>query len=290
MVNLTLVEVRENVFNFVSRTGPVLPVDVAKFVEKDILIASAMLSDLVSQNKVFVSKTKIGGSPVYYVKGQESKLVQLSKYLGDKQKKIYDLLYSKKVLKDTSMDPWQRVAIREIKDFAKKLDVSYGGKEEIFWKWYMLKDEEVKVLVKESLGDVSEKADKKEVDVEKSEVQKDLEGKKVVKPKRIVSGKFYEDVVGYFGESEVKILEEKVVRKGKEINFVVEIPSQIGKLKFFVKAKDKKKINDADLSVAHSEGSSKNLSVLFLTCGELTKKAKEMVENRIGGVFIFKKI
>ena len=54
--------------------GPVIPSKVAKAIGKDIIMASAILSELSSSNKVRISKLKVGGSPVYYLPGQESRL------------------------------------------------------------------------------------------------------------------------------------------------------------------------------------------------------------------------
>ena len=88
----------------------------------------------------------------------------------------------------------------------------------------------------------------------------------------------------------MKIYEEKIVKKNKEMNFVAEVPSQIGLLKYFVKCKDKKNISDADLSLAFGEGQQKKLPVLFLTGGKLSKKAEKYIEDNLKGQITFKKI
>lgn len=289
-------ELREKSFNFVKVNGPIIPVQIAKFLESDILIASAVLSDLVSQKKVFVTSVKYGGTPFYYAAGQESKLVDLSSNLKGKQREIYDLIRKKRILRDKFIEPWQRVAVREIKDFAKMLRVIYGDKEEIFWRWYSLSDEEAKGLIKNILAEKKELL-KREIPVEKVvekpkapvEVQKALKEevkKKVVKP----VGEFYNSIISYFNEKSINVLDEKIVRKNKEFDFITEVPSPVGSLKFYIKAKDKKKINDGDLSVAYSEGKSQNMNVLFISCGELTKKAKELIDKKFSGSLLFEKV
>ena len=64
------------------------------------------------------------------------------------------------------------------------------------------------------------------------------------------------------------------LKKGKEIDFLAEMSTELGPLKVFIKAKDKKKINDADLALIHS-----SYPIVLLTSGELTKKAKEYIQS-----------
>ena len=85
---------REKLLNFVKTNGPLLPVQVSKYLNTDIIFAGAMLSELVAHNHVFVTNTKRGGSPFYYTKGQESKLSQLGVYLSGKEKEAFELIFS----------------------------------------------------------------------------------------------------------------------------------------------------------------------------------------------------
>jgi len=91
----------------------------------------------------------------------------------------------------------------------------------------------------------------------------------------------------YFNTKNIKVIEENTVKKGKETDYVVEISSQVGSVRFFLSAKDKNKINDADLSLAHNKSQLKKLPLMILTNGELTKQAKEYINNNY---LIFEKI
>ena len=46
--------------------------------------------------KIFVTNTKVGGTPAYYCEGQEELLQNLEKYLNEKERYAYDLLKEKK--------------------------------------------------------------------------------------------------------------------------------------------------------------------------------------------------
>ena len=85
------------------------------------------------------------------------------------------------------------------------------------------------------------------------------------------------------------VLETNLIKKNSEIDFVVELQTSIGSVKYFCKSKNKKKISDGDIGSALVQAQSKNLPLLFLTKGDLTKKAKEMLGNEFKNI-VFKKI
>lgn len=319
------------VLNFVRVNGPVLPVHVGERFGYNTIISSAVLSDLVSKGVVKFSTAKVGGSPVYFVSGQEHKLQGLYKYLGEKPRKIFDLLKENKVLRDKALEPWQRVAVREIKDFSVMLRVNYNELEEIFWKWYLIPDDEVKSLVAEIIkSDLQSSAEipaapvqdnipvpedhlpvqeqilekvleppKKEEPLEeavehKRGVQKVFESKNVKKTLKLKKQKsnldFYGLVKSYFSSNQISVLEEFIVRKNLEFTFVVSIPSSVGPLQFFVIAKNKKAINEDELSLAYSQSQLKKLPVLFLSVGDMSKKASSYLNSNLKGYLSFRKI
>ena len=125
-------ELKDKIISFIQRNGPSIPVHISKQINENMIFTGAVLSELASNKKLLISNAKIGGSPVYYLSGQEYKLSQvLYPYLKDVYKKVHDLLRQKIILRDKELEPWQRVALRESKDFAIMLSLQDG---EIFWK------------------------------------------------------------------------------------------------------------------------------------------------------------
>ena len=149
-------EILEKVLSIVKAKGPLLPADIAREINTNMIIAGAMLSELAGKGTVKISTVKVGGSPVYYAPGQEYKLQQYANRLGSKEKEAYELLKAKGVLKDRALEPVMRVALRAIKDFAKPLEVTMGEDMEIFWKWYMLTPEQASDIIKQILAPVEE--------------------------------------------------------------------------------------------------------------------------------------
>jgi len=298
----------KEVLDIVKEQGPVIPRDVVKVLGSDTMMVGAVLSDLVDKDNIKISHTKIGGSPVYYCRGQEPKLQELYKHLKDMEKKAYNHIKERKIIRDSSASPAIRVALRKIKDFAKALEVNLGETKEIFWKWYLLDNSEAKDKIRFMLGketkkkeerrkeepkekeqpleerrkdDVKKREEKQEkLDEEKEEEQQEQQygGEKEEK-----EGKEKDSLLNKvdveFEKREITILEKEIKRKGSDIEMIIKLPSAAGELLYFCKIRDKKSCNDKDLSAAYVQGQMKKLPVLFVTTGKITKKAQEMLDK-----------
>ncbi len=331
---------REEVLNFIKYNGPVLPVQIAKHVNTNILFASAILSELVSRKSLKITSASIGGSPLYYLPGQEERMDErLSKSLSGKEKEAYNLLKEKKVLREKDLEPWQRVAVKSLKDFAVSISVKERENAEIFWKHNLISDEQAKMIVAEIMDDLYKKQEQVQEIVTKINRQEDvlvnglvaieedtiqvskpqvkqtvlasrenevsmkkepmqdtlLPETKIVKQKEPKKEKkedtrFYGRVLDFIKNNDVEILKEEVVKKDKEIDFVINLPSNFGKLRYLIKAKNKPLINEADVSMAFSEGQMKKMPVILLTNGKLNKKASLLVEQKMQGQLVVKEV
>jgi len=357
---------QEIILNTIKIKGPVIPNQIAKVIETNILFASAHLSELASSNKLKISNTKIGGTPVYYLPGQESRLQDLYKYLNDKQQKAFSLLKEKKILRDNELEPINRVALREIKDFAVPLQITANNEKILFWKWYLLTNDEAGVLIKSKLNifqpepkkqtqeailepkpEIKQNPEPKKQEIQplpsatitkpqtqiqsapqkeipKPEVKQNLatqkpeahsqieatkktiekqaklaneqEEKKEKKPsilKRIFKPKedsFFKDMQKFFESKRIKVIEHNIIRKNSEIDAIVKFPSAIGELLYYCKAKNKKNINEIDITNTLAQGQFKKLPVLFLIKGNFSKKAEELLKTDFSKGLIIKKM
>jgi hypothetical protein len=147
---------QDTVLDIVKEHGPMLPAEIVSEVHRrtgkqsDMFFIGAVLSELMIAKQMKMSHAKIGGSKVYYTPGQEPKLVKLKEYLNEKDKRAYELLEEKKVLRNSDVEPIIRVALSTLKDFARPIEVKLQEKE-VFWYWYLLPLEEAQKLIKESL-------------------------------------------------------------------------------------------------------------------------------------------
>jgi len=217
------------------------------------------------------------------------------------ERKAYDLLSQNKILKDSNQEPAIRVALRQIKDFAIPLQVNYENNIEIYWKWYLIDNKGAELLIKNRLltkkeiipdkapekpiqrfsqEKLMETRDTQRVSGPKEEIQKDQIKKTIDK------NLFLKEIHVFFNKYKINIIETKEIKKNSELDFIIELQTQIGNTKYFCKTKNKKKINEADLSSALIYAQSKNLPLLFLTNGVLTKKTREMLKNEFKNIII----
>jgi hypothetical protein len=380
----------QDIINFLKINGPVTPVQYAKHVNTSLLFASAMLGEISSKGNIKTSHLKIGGgSPLYYLKEHEEQLQKFTNNLDSKDKKAYDLLLEKKVLRDKEQIPIIRISLRAIKDFAIPINIIKNNESELFWKWYMTSDEEAKKIIqnifqetqedikkeninikddlkkennihkKDEVKEINQNKDKNEnienntnikeninnndhinnsdnkiqdsmkkndkleeqseiinndeikikkediisnenekqndnnknniIDsnqnksnnklkitdnhkIEEFNINKDLN----VEFSKEVTNNLGKKIINYLNDKEIKIIKYNLIKKNKEYNMVLEVPSVIGKAKFFCKITDKKRITEGDLALALVEGQNKQLPVLFLTTGKLNKKTEEL--------------
>ncbi|MBI2208042.1 hypothetical protein HYU50_00950 [Candidatus Woesearchaeota archaeon] len=331
----------DDILNLVKQKGPILPAQVSKHIKDNILMTSARLSELLSNKKIKISSIKVGGSPLYYVDGQESKLQNYADNLGSKEKEAYNLLKEKKVLRDSALEPAIRVALRIIKDFSIPLQVNYDNRTEVFWKWYLAQNNETQEIIRQILSKKEEIVQQKiQAETQKKEITKedaiqkesiakkyetqsttqkqdttekqdeliqktaettaktgedtakkpDIKREQAKKPGQTIDKNYLlNKTSNFFNRNKINKIDEKEIKKNSEMDFIVELETSIGKAKYFCKSKNRKKVNESDLSTAMMQAQSKGLPLIFVTTGKISKKAKEMLNTDFKNI-IYKEI
>lgn len=372
---------QDKILQFLQLSGPTLPGRVAKNIGSNILLASALLSDMVSQGKVKISYLKIGGSPLYYLPSQKEKLYQFAPgNLNPKDLQSLQTLKEKKVLRESEMELLMKVSLRSLKDFAVPLQVTANGAKELFWKWHLLSEEETNNILRQLISPVISPAGEPvkavfpssaparavslpsaapamaEEPAVKTEMKKEeiIKGKlmeeelikekpaeeELVKEGLIKEGKwvkrerggekqeeeepigeelikkelskeekrpflqkfrekitrkkkadeFFPQLEVFFSKLKVGVEQKETIRKNAEMNFLLKVPTAVGKMTYFCKAKQKRRCDEKDMSSAYMEAQMKKLPLLFLYTGELNKKAEEMLESGAFENVIVKKV
>ena len=312
-----MVDQRDDIIKFIQNNGPVLPVQIAKHLNTSILFSSAMLSELVDRKILKISHAAVGGSPLYYLPGQETAMDnRLSNSLSGKEKEAYELIKSQKILIEKNLEPWQRIAVKSLKDFTRPINVLIENSQENFWKYHLLDDKEAELLISDYLESIKPQKQleqtmvKQEViqekvqpqiqtklETPKQEIEKNqdikieeekftpeikinipqTDFKKIEKPelkkKKLSqpSGKFYSSILNYFNENKINIINNELIKKDKEFNLIVDIPSSLGDLRYFVKAKSKPSLNESDISMALGDGKIKNLPIVMFFSGKISR-------------------
>lgn len=318
---------RDEVLEYIKYNGPVLPVQISKHINTNILFSSAILSELVDRKLLRITHASIGGSPVYYLQGQEAAMDEkLHKSLGGKEKEAYALIKEIKVAREIDLEPWQRVAIKSLKDFTKPINVTINGNNETYWAYHLVTEEEAKQYISNIIQQIPIEQLEPATKIEEPKTQLEQEIKPTVIPQLIQEeikeiennikheikeevkqqtftptqkketinekpeGEFYEKIIKELNNNKIKIIKEEQIKKDKEIDFIADFETGLGKLRYLIKAKAKPSIAEADVIKAFSEGQMKNLPVILITNGKVSKKTYSMIENKFAGQIAIKEI
>ncbi len=315
---------RDEVLRVVKMRGPLIPNDLKKALGKgDTTLLGALLGELSSKGLVKVSHTKLGGSPYYYDPANPAGLERIAEHLGEKDQRTFNLLKDKKVLRDDKQEALVRVSLRNIKDFSRMLKINAPEGPVIYWKYFLLSDADAEQMIKEDLGmakaakapeppaepkpapaepkpakptvapaaPAQPKQEEKPrpntgAKVEKIKKTEPKEEQQELTPIESIQDPFYSKVKGYFDRNKITVKEQKLIRKKSELDFVIVMPTPVGNVEYYCKAKAKKKSNDGDLAAAKLQGNARNLPVIYLTTGEITKKAKEKLQSDFKGLVV----
>ncbi len=199
-------EAKRKIVELIRVRGPSLPVQISKALGLNTIFAGAFLSELYGEKIIKISHMKVGGSPLYFIQGQENLLENFYQYLGGKEREAFLLLKEKRILKDKKQQPAIRVALRNLKDFA----ITFLKDNETFWRFYSVSEQNVR----DRLEPVKKETEKEDV-ASQEKIEKKLEAEKVETLKIKEEKKKIEAVAEIKPEPEIKEAEKKI-EKPKE--------------------------------------------------------------------------
>jgi len=295
-----VLETKERILEIIKSRGPSLPVHVSSELKISMLFASAFLSELLSERKIKISHMKAGGSPLYFVPGQEPMLENSSRYLHSKEKDAFIMLKENSVLEDEKMLPAIRVALRDIKDFAFPLQVETPlAEKKLFWRFLTTSEDDAREMIAKALKKEKPKQAKKEEKAEKPEEKSEvklkpketietakeekplitLKEKKPEKPKKPAEkSEFVLRAVKFLDDNKIELLEE-IESKRKDFSARIRIESDLGKIELLAVFKDKKKLTEDDFAIALHKAQSIKLPAFVASTGEPDKKAQAYLES-----------
>lgn len=321
------ISVNEKILDFVRLRGPCLPVHISKYLKISLIFSGAYLSQLSSEKEIKISNMKVGGSPLYYIPGQEQMLEKSYTYLPGKEREAFLLLKEKFILKDDEQEPAIRFALRQIRDFAFPLQFQ----EKLFWRFHSFLEQDAlnkikeagieKEVKKESKLEEEKKDEEKKLEEreeEKKEKKHEEHEKPLIKLKKIEEKKVGENkekeslekplirikkteekkekeksvfvltAIDFLNREDIEILQEIEFKK-KEYIAKVRINSDLGKMEFLCLAKDKKSITDIDLTIAMKTAQDFKLPALVISKADLNKKGNNYIQAW-GNLVKFKRI
>ncbi len=270
------------IIEILKNKGPSLPIQISKEIGLSSLFVSAFLSELAHEKKVKISHLKVGGSPLYFLEGQEEQLEKFYNYMHPREAEAFLLLKKRKILRDSEQKPAIRIALRSIRDFAAGFKVN----DEIFWRYAFTPESEIIELIepkKPAVEKIEIRTPKVDIKTEKS-----IENKGKLKPQETagVLGKeirkkpdkeaFLEEVKSYLNQKNIELVSLEYYDK-KEVTAKIRFNISPEKIHLLL-AYNKKKISDKELLKSYKKSIKYQLDYMVLFKGELSKKLKETID------------
>ncbi len=298
---------KEKIISLIKLNGPLLPVQIARSIGVSLLFAGAFLSEMYGEKKIKMSSMRIGSSPLYYIEGQEKLLENFYDNLNIREKEAFFALKNSGFLEDDAITPVLRVALREIKDFAVPMKIRLGEEDIIFWRYYMLGEEDVRNKIQNKHIDklIEAKIPERTIDVgeglknlplqnieanaqidSKEKITGSLSVKEKVKKKpfkketksKNIENPFPRKIKEYLAAKDIELL-ELILEKKKEFIGKIRANMLFGKQEFYLIAKDKKNLNENDLAIALQNAQSARMPAFVLSNGGLNKKGEEYLKE-----------
>ena len=310
------------VIAYVHAHGPVVPNQLRQALSApDNFLVGAVLSELVAAGELAMTDMTYGTSKFYYDPKAPESLEPMGKFLGEKDQRAFALLKEERVVRHTALTPLNRVAMAQIKDFAHfmKLDTPEGP--ELFWRYYRVSEEQALDLIEEKffhsykkkvepvvvqtpaptvhtplatqtapqpvvLETVSVKKPVKKRASKKPSIQtvSTTESLSRLPPLSVAQANGFAAAIHTFFKEKQIVLVQNIASTKTEFSAIVRIPSAVGAVEYFCKAKSKKSTTDGDLAAAVLESQQYKLPLLFLSAGKLTKKATDLLPGLKGAV------
>jgi hypothetical protein len=263
-----------------------------------------------------------GTSKFYYDPENPESIEPLGQHLGEKDQRAFALLKNERVARYNALTPLNRVAMEQIKDFAKPLKLETPEGPELFWRYYLVSEDEAMDLIEEKFFHTYKKkplpipvpaapapakevekealrqetkaeperktAPKKRVARKKAAVSNALEAQTQLPPRlpplSVAQASGFATAIHEFFKAKQIVLVQNIASTKTEFSAIVRIPSAVGAVEYFCKAKSKKTTTDGDLAAAVLESQQYKLPLLFLSPGKLTKKANDLLPGLKGAV------
>jgi len=292
MINVE--EVKKKILTIINERGPSLPVPIARQISLSPVFSSAILAELVDEQRVVLSKLRVGSSPLYLIPGQEQKLEEFSNELSGVEKSAYLKLKQAKILEDENQEPAIRVALRSIKDFA----IPLRYQDRIIWRYAFANNEEVQEILDKKHTRIAHteqtrEPEQKTIHTEPAHTHKeevlpkteekliepifDKTEKHTTKTPKIKQEKksmnFLEEIKSFLTQKNIEILNTIEIKKDE-----ISAKIKINEKEHLLIAYNKKRIAEKDILKAYKKAANLNLPYYILSKGIPTKKMKETID------------
>lgn len=282
---------------YLNKNGPSLPIEIGKALGYNSLLTKAVLTELISQGIIKQSKKTVGNSLLYYLTGQDD-LVRKKLYNELSIPEKHALTRFREANKPLTIDelsPQERYVINNLLDF---VEMNMINNERVFTLKGFIYPTQKKEAPRIQLPTIMPKP---VVMPQPLQQERQFEVPQLfsIKPKKEepkIEESEDDDSKGGFDDEVIKHLKRmgeytvaKVIRRDRETNYVLKLEKPFTQT-FFVKSKNKQRINESDLSLIYTETLQEKKPGLLITKGDLTSTAKKWMKDNVGDLITLVRI
>ncbi len=265
----------KEIIEFLKTNGPSHPSQLNSVIKKDTFFSKVILDELKNSGKILTTKGKLGGSPLYYLPMHEEKAKKMIfEGLDFVSKKFVKKIKEKRVIKESELSVQEKYILPKCLDFI----IPIKRNNETYFKYYLDLSNEI-ISNTSNMPRIEPKTQESLFKQKISETStNNMEDK--IREKEI--NNFETITQNKLVELNFAIINKNKKKKG-EIEYEIISQNPI-KQKYYVKAKNKKRVSESDLAVAFTEAQKRKLPLIFVSENKLSKKVKEFANKNYGGL------
>ncbi len=275
----------KKIIEFLKNNGPSHPSQINNIINKDTFFSKVILDELRNSGKIFATKGKLGGSPLYYLPIHEEKAKKMIfDGLDFVSKKLVNKIKERGVIRENELSVQEKFLLPRCLDFI----ISIKRNNEVYFKYYSFDETLVNktrsVGKHEVVGKTVENTPASLFNERTSFEERKVEKERKEKIKKEDSSEFASIVENELKKLGFTIINSNKKKKG-EIDLEIMSLNQL-KQKYYVKAKNKKRISESDIAIAFTEAQKQKLPLIFVSKHKLSKKVKEFSQKNYGGLIL----
>ena len=257
---------KQKILDLIKQIGPMLPVEISSKIGVDSFMAKAFLMELVEEGKISQSKEKLAESPMYYLPGQERQVVMKMENIKQQHSKTARTYAPTSVSENPEIQ-----AKREA--FAKRL-AEIQAKEQ--------QRKTMPAIQPRPLAKIANRPVYKPRPLPPPTMPSNLpdfqsEPEPEYKPE--AERTFIDKAMDWLKMEGYEIVEE-ISAKKTEMELLVKVYTDFGKVNFYAKIKQKKIITEADLMAVYAGAMEQKCPAVLLTNGKLAKSAENFLNEK----------
>jgi hypothetical protein len=306
---------KERILELIKQIGPMLPVEISSKIGVDSFMAKAFLMELVEEGKISQSKEKLAESPMYYLPGQERQVVMKMENIKQQHSKTARTYAPTSVSEDPEVQAKREAFARrlaEIEAAEQKRKSMPAPQPRPLTKIAPSKSTDLRG--QENLNNSLDPKNAKR-SFGHTEPSSARNPRPVYKPQQLPPPKstpipksvftsppqpasmpdfksepdpeykpeaertFIDKAMDWLKMEGYEIVEE-INAKKTEMELLVKVYTDFGKVNFYMKIKQKKTITEADLMAVYAGAMEQKCPAVLLTNGKLSKSAEVFLEEK----------